>query len=126
MIKRNNYEVVCKFCGESRTVTVIDDDHVDMDGRNWIKPTSKKEDYGCSCEFGKLEKKMDTPKEMCINCEFYDSDYCTNKDEIKDVANKITQFDFNFEKLKVTKPLMKCNHYKLNYNIFESLFIKEP
>ena len=71
-MERKHYETRrCIFCGQERTVTIIEDDGYDYLGHHRGTLERYEDDDGCTCSLGRLVDKVEIVP-MCLNCEFYD------------------------------------------------------
>lgn len=116
-MERKHYEKRrCIFCGQVRTITIIEDDGYDYLGHHRGTSESYEDDDGCNCSLGRLVGKAEIVP-MCLNCEFYDRGYCTNRKNIEAISDMFAIGD----KVRVKKTEHKCKEYKLNPNIFKAL-----
>lgn len=116
-MERKHYEKRrCIFCGQVRTITIIEDDGYDYLGHHRGASERYEDDDGCNCSLGRLVGKAEIVP-MCLNCEFYDRGYCTNRKKIEAISDMFAIGD----KVRVKKTEHKCKEYKLNPNIFKAL-----
>ena len=113
--------VICQFCGANRHIEYHMDDGIDYMGHHRGSGSSYTIDDGCNCQLGILEHNKVVIKEMCMNCKYYDSGYCTNKSNITNISSM-----FNISgRLEIKSVINKCDHYAINSNILLSLLKEE-
>lgn len=114
--------VTCRFCGAPLRVECVSDNGVDWLGHHRGREYSYEDKEKCKCQLGTLEGAIKPLKKMCLNCIFFKGGGCTSKAEIAKINSMLDNHDIQLMLLSVKDPKKCCEHHKLDYSIFDSLF----
>jgi hypothetical protein len=110
---------ICPLCGKKIHYRNVYEDGSDWLGHQRGSSKSYTIGYECTCDNINFKK-------MCLNCSFYQTDTCVNKNVIEKYKNTIETLDspFSVEKISITvkKPTNACDCWKVNSEIISRIF----
>lgn len=110
---------ICPLCGKTIHYRIVNDDGVDWLGHQ--RGSSRSDIIGYECECDSI-----TFKKMCLNCTYYNSDTCTNKNVVQEYKKSIEKEDSPFAleniSISIKKPTNACKCWAVNNSIASKFF----
>lgn len=108
---------ICRFCGKGRMMVDVIDDGMDFYGHARGNTSHETIDAGCDCPFGRIEKKKQKIKKMCLNCKYRSGDDCKNKDKIQQMNGLFVMP----KELRINNKSLCCEFWENDLSIFKDL-----
>lgn len=122
METRQDLKRICPICGKEIYYRHIIEDGMDWEGHRRGSEEEWNEGYNCTCDNVQF-------KRMCINCEHYKNNNCTNDYMVRLFAHKIEKdTPVIIEDVKIRIPddkvTMSCDYWNINADMIAKYFKK--